>query len=49
MWSERDWRGFERAALLALVAVFFAGYGCARGCDYVRARWGVTVKVERKP
>lgn len=33
--------------VVLLVIAFAAGYGCSRGCDYVKAHY--TVKVEKKP
>jgi hypothetical protein len=33
--------------IIVMVLVFITGYGCARGCDYVRTHY--TVKVEKKP
>ncbi len=33
--------------LVLLAVTFVSGYGCARGCDYVKAHY--SVKVEKKP
>lgn len=39
--------GMAIILIIVMVLVFGAGYGCARGCDYVKAHY--TVKVEKKP